>query len=118
MAAIFTLQGLTSPLPDSALHDFAFRVLGNLPERICLDALAVCLLAVCLLDSRGRTRIFGLLSLLAVAAVELYQISLLFSGTQGDAILRLVYLLPLVWLLLESRKERSPGVLDLREQVA
>jgi hypothetical protein len=118
MAAIFALQGLTSLLPDTPLHDFAYQVLGNHPERICIDALAVCLLAVCMLDSRGRTRIFGVLSLLAVAAVELYQVSLLYSGTQGDASLRLVYLLPIVWLLLESRKERSPRELELREQVA
>jgi hypothetical protein len=71
-----------------------------------------------LLDSQGRTRIFGVLSLLAVAAVELYRIVLLASGSPEDATLRLAYLLPFVWLLLESRKERSPRVPELREQVA
>jgi hypothetical protein len=81
LAAIFALQGLASLLPESALHGFAFQVLGNLPERICINALVVCLFAVCVLDSQGRTRIFGVLSLLAVAAVELYRIVLLTSGS-------------------------------------
>jgi hypothetical protein len=118
MAAIFALQGLSTVLHDDALSHFANQTLGNHPERIAIDALLVCLLAVCLAESRGTRRALGVLSLLAVVAVEAYRISLLLSGAPESASLRLVYLLPFVWLLLESRMDGSPRQPGLREQVA
>jgi hypothetical protein len=118
LGAIFAAQGLSTVIPNDALNDVAFRLLGNLPERLAIDVLLVCLLAVCLFESRGATRVLGLLTLLTVGAVEMYRISLLVSGSPESASLRLVYLLPFVWLLLESRKERSPEALPLQERVA
>ena len=118
MAAIFAVQGLSTVLPDEALAHAAFRVLGNHPERVCLGVLVGCLLAVCLLESRGAVRTLGLLTLLTVVAVELYRIALVVSGAPESAALRLVYLLPLVWLLLESRGEREQAERAWREQVA
>ena len=52
-------------------------------------------------------RILGLLTLLTAVAAEVYLASLLVAGIPANAALRLLYLLPLVWLLLESRTARS-----------
>jgi hypothetical protein len=107
MAAIFALQALGTVIPDEALHAFAFQTLGGLPEWIALGAILVCLLAVCLLESRGATRALGLLALLAAVAAHVYLFSLLLAGIPANAALRLLYLLPLAWLLLESRTARA-----------
>jgi hypothetical protein len=107
LATVFALQALGTVLPDEALHAFAFQTLGSLPERIALDALLACLLAVCLLESRGATRTLGLLTLLTAVAAEVYLASLLLAGIPANAALRLLNLLPLVWLLLESRTARA-----------
>jgi hypothetical protein len=117
MAAIFALQALGTVIPDETLHHFAFQVLGSLPEGIALGALLACLLAVCLLESRGATRILGLLTLLAAVAAHVYLISLPLAGTPANAGLKLLYLLPPVWLLLESRKARSLEAPAWRAQV-
>jgi hypothetical protein len=107
LAAIFALQALSTVMPDETLHNFAYQLLGSYPEWIAIGALLVCLLAVCLLESRGATRVLGLLTLLTAVAAHVYLLSLLLAGTPANAGLRLLYLLPLVWLLLESRKERA-----------
>jgi hypothetical protein len=102
LGAIFALQGLSAAIPDEALNDVAYALLGDLPERIAIDVLLLCLLALCLFESRGATRVLGLLTLLALAAAEAYRITPLVSGASESAGLRLVCLLPFVWLL-ESR---------------
>jgi len=107
MAAIFAHQALSTVVPDETLHRIAFQLLGNHPERIALDVLLACLLAVCLIESRGALRLLGVLTLLTAVAAEAYAVSLVLSGTAANAELKLLYLLPLVWLLLESRKTRS-----------
>jgi hypothetical protein len=117
LAPIFALQALGTVVPDETLHDFAFQVLGGLPEGIALGALLACLLAVCLLESRGATRILGLLTLLVTVAAQVYLLLLLLAGTPANAGLRLLYLLPPVWLLLESRKARAPEAPAWKAQV-
>jgi hypothetical protein len=117
LAVIFAAQGVGALIPDESLNQLAYDVLGSYPERVAIDALALALLAVCLFDSRGVTRIIGLAALLCVLAVEAYRIGLSILGVPEDASLRTVYLLPFIWLLLESRKERSPGVVPVGARV-
>jgi hypothetical protein len=117
LAVIFAVQGVSSLIPDESLNRIAFDVLGNHPERVAIDALALALLAVCLFESRGVTRIIGLAALLCVLAAEVFRIGLGVFGVPEDASLRIVYLLPFIWLLLESRKERSPGVVPVGARV-
>jgi hypothetical protein len=103
LAAIFVLQALGTVLPDAPLHDFAFGVLGNHPERLALDTLLACFLALGAVAHRGGTRVVGLLTVGIAVAAEVYSIALLLAGQPADASLRLRYLLPLVWLLVASR---------------
>src|SRR3712207_8651100 len=55
-----------------------------------------------LFRSRGKTRILGVVAMAIVVGVEVYNYVLLFLG-EAPALTAL-YLLPFLWLLLESRK--------------
>ncbi|HEV2743025.1 MAG TPA: hypothetical protein VGV91_07725 [Rubrobacter sp.] len=65
----------------------------------------VWLVAVLLSGSEGKTRIVGFVAMAVVVGVNAYNYVLLYLG-EADALAAL-YLLPFVWLLLESRK-REP----------
>jgi hypothetical protein len=117
LVVIFALQGLSTLLPDESLHRVAFDVLGDRPERGAIVALLLALLAVCLIESRGVTRIVGLVTILCVVAIEVYRVGAGVLGIPEGANLRIFYLLPFVWFLLESRKEKSLGVLPVGEPV-
>lgn len=56
--------------------------------------------------SRGRTRRFGACVLTLVVAAEILDYGLAVRGGDAPGILKLVYLLPFAWLLLESRRPR------------
>ncbi len=62
------------------------------------------LVAVLLTASRGKTRILGFVAMAVVVCVEAYNYVLLYLG-EAHA-LKILYLLPFVWLLLESRKRQ------------
>ena len=62
------------------------------------------LVAVLLTASRGKTRFLGFVAMAVVVSVEVYNYVLLFLG-EAPALTPL-YLLPFVWLLLESRKRQ------------
>jgi hypothetical protein len=59
---------------------------------------------VLLTASRGRTMILGFVAMAVVVCVEVYNYVLLFLG-EAPA-LTILYVLPFVWLLLESRKRQ------------
>jgi hypothetical protein len=109
MGAIFLLQGLSTVLPSDALNAIAFGLLGDLPERVLIAVLLVALIATCLHVSRGATRWIGLLALLLVAGLHAWRLYAQSTGIPQPAELRLVYLLPFVWLLLASRQPRPAG---------
>ncbi len=110
LAAIFLAQGVTQLIQNDSLTYFAYQVLGNWPERSLLSLFILWLVALLLTASRGRTRILGFVVMAIVVCVEVYgYYSLLYTGT--DALsetpeFKLLYILPLAWLLLESGKRR------------
>jgi hypothetical protein len=57
-----------------------------------------------LLDSQGKTRIFGIVALSIYIAVEVFRLSLMYLGASPNELLKLVILLPFIWMLFESRK--------------
>jgi hypothetical protein len=101
-AAIFLLQAASELLRNDSFSYFALQVLGDYPERILKTLLIFWLVAVLLTASRGRTKIVGFVVMAVVVCVEVYNYALLFLG-EAPA-LTILYLLPFVWLLLESRK--------------
>jgi hypothetical protein len=104
LAAIFLLQAASELIQNDSFSHFALQVLGNWPERVLIPLFAFWLVAVLLSASRGKTRILGFVVMAGVVAVEGYNYVLLYLG-EAHA-LAAVYLLPFVWLLLESRKRQ------------
>jgi hypothetical protein len=104
-AVIFLLQGASELIGNDSFSYVALQVLGSWPEKVLTTLIAIWLLAVLLSVSRGNTRILGFVVMAVVIVVDAYNYVLLYLGeTPAFAAL---YLLPFVWLLLESRK-REP----------
>jgi hypothetical protein len=103
-AAIFLVQAASELIQNDSFSYFALQVLGDYPERILKTLFILWLVAVLLTVSRGKTRILGFVVMAVVVGVEVYNYVLLFLG-EAPALTAL-YLLPFVWLLLESRKRQ------------
>jgi hypothetical protein len=113
LAVIFLLQGISNLLPIDALRFLAFAVLGQVPERVLPDLLLVWFAGLLLVDSRGRTRSLGWLIMGIVVGVEVIGYGASLSGGSLYAAapaLKLVLLLPFVWLALESTKAATQGL--------
>lgn len=109
LAAIFFLQAVSSLVRNDSLYFFANQVLGNWPERLFIDLFLLWLVSLLLFDSWGKTRVFGLVAVGVVVCLEAYSYVLLLLGAPSGAGLpgsTAFYLLPVAWLLLESRKKR------------
>jgi len=104
LAAIFLVQAASELIRNDSFSHFALQVLGDWPERVLITLLAFWLVAVLLSASRGKSRILGFVAMAGVVSVEVYNYVLLYLG-EANA-LAAVYLLPFVWLLLESRKKQ------------
>jgi len=103
-AAIFLLQAASELMRNDSFSYFALQVLRDTPERILKTLFIFWLVAVLLTASRGNTRILGIVAMAVVVCVEVYNYVLLYLG-EAHA-LEILYLLPFVWLLLESRKRQ------------
>jgi hypothetical protein len=107
---IFLLQGASHLIQNAAFTDLVYQRLGQWPERLFMDVVIVWLLVLWLKDSWGKTRLLGSIALVSVVSLELYSYSLLYAGSSINAVaaaLKLLYLLPFVWLLFESHKKIS-----------
>jgi len=109
LAAIFLLQAVSPLVGSEPFYSFANRTLGNWPERLLIDLFLFWLASLLLVDSRGKTRVFGIVAVAAVVCLEVYGYVLLVLGSPPGAGLpgsTALYLLPVAWLLLESRERR------------
>jgi hypothetical protein len=104
LGAIFLLQGVSDVADVDAIHDLAYGLLGQLPERLAPDLFILWCFAVLLQDSAGKTRLFGLAVMSLIVVLELIDYAAQVAGSDAPDVLKLLYLLPFVWLLLESRK--------------
>ena len=108
---IFLLQGVSHLIPSAAFTDFVYQGLGQWPERLFMDLIIFWLVALWFTDSQGKARMIGLIALVSVVTLEVYSYYLLYMGSSINAVapaLKLLYLLPFVWLLFESNKKISP----------
>ena len=109
LAVIFFLQAVSPLLGSGSFYSFANEALGNWPERVLIDLFLFWLVTMLLVDSRGKTRVFGFVAVAVVVCLEVYEYVLLLLGSPQGAGLpgsTALYLLPVAWLLLESRKMR------------
>jgi hypothetical protein len=107
LAAIFLLQGLSELIPNAMLTQLAYQALGQRVEGWLVDLFLLWCIAVLLLDSQGKTKILGSIAISIVVCVEAYANGLSLIGTSLNVeapSLKLLFLLPFGWLLLESRK--------------
>ena len=107
LAAIFLLQGVADLIENDSLTYVANEVLGQWLERILVDLVILWFVAMLLIDSQGKTRVLGFGVMSIAVCVEVYSYILIFFGTSLDAqvpTLKIMMLLPFVWLLLESIK--------------
>src|SRR3954469_3012035 len=108
LGTIFLLQAVALLIPNEALYYFAYGVLGQWPEGWLPDVLILWFVAMLVLDSRGKSRILGIVAVSVGVCYELYSHFLRFGGTSPAQILRLLMLLPFIWLLFESIKKPHP----------
>src|SRR5215207_5200704 len=105
LGTIFLLQAVALLIPNESLHYVAYEVLGQWPEGWLPDVLILWLVAMLVLDSQGKSRIFGIVAVSLALCLQLYSHTLRFLGTSPTEILRLLMLLLFVWLLIESTKK-------------
>jgi hypothetical protein len=108
LGAIFLLQALALLIPNESLNYVAYQVLGQWPESLFPVLLILWFVAMLLFDSQGKTRILGFVALSIAVGFELYTHTLAYLGTpieEQSQMLRLLMLLPFVWLLFESTKK-------------
>src|SRR6185503_17885871 len=107
LAAIFLLQGVSLLIQNDALTYLVFQVLGQRLEAWLVDGLIVWFVALLLMDSQGKTQIFGVVAVSIVVCLEVYKYSLAYFDAAPAESLKLLFLLPMVWLLFESKKKIS-----------
>jgi len=108
LGTIFLLQAVALLVPMESLNYFAYEVLGQWPEGWLPDVLILWFVAMLVLDSRGKSRILGIVAVSVAVCFELYSHVLRFGGDSPAQILRLLMLLLFVWLLFESIKKPHP----------
>jgi hypothetical protein len=105
LGTIFLLQAVALLVPNESLYYFAYGVLGQWPEGWLPDVVILWFVAMLVLDSRDKTRILGIVALSVAVCFELYSHIMRFLGTTPSGTLKLLMLLPFVWLLFESIKK-------------
>src|SRR5215208_2296189 len=108
LGTIFLLQAVALLIPNESLHYFAYEVLGQWPEGWLPDVLILWFVGMLVFDSQGKSRILGIVALSIAVCLELYSHILRFGGTSDTGSLKLLMLLPFVWLLFESTKKPHP----------
>lgn len=107
-AIIFFLQGLSHLVNNETFTYVAYQVLGQRLE-VWLPRLFILFWcgALLLLDSQGKTRLFGWVVLPLFIVEETVRIIAVAQGATPSELWKLVIFLPLVWLLLESKKGQT-----------
>jgi hypothetical protein len=104
--ATFLLQGISQLLHIDWLRYLASQVLGQQFETWSGDVFLVWCSAKVLLMSRGKVKLFGIGVMALAVSAEIYSFGVGYFGSGGvPPLLKLVLLLPFVWLLLESSKK-------------
>ena len=102
---IFLLQGVSDLTHVEALRHLAFDVLGHEPERLLPDVVYLWFVALLLGSGRGRTEIAGWVVMAIVLGLELATLGSFLIGAPMGSV-KVLILLPFVWLLFESAKQQ------------
>jgi hypothetical protein len=116
LGTIFLLQAVALLLPNESLHYVAYQVLGQWPEGWLPDVIILWFVAMLVLDSQGKSRILGFVALSIGVCFELYSHILRYLGTSDTGTLKLLMLVPFVWLLFESTKRPQRKYIPLAQE--
>jgi len=108
VGTIFLLQAVALLIPNESLNYFAYGVLGQWPEAWLPDVVILWFVGMLVFDSRDKTRILGIVAVSLAVCFELYSHISMFLGASPSGSLKLLMLLPFVWLLFESIKKPQP----------
>jgi hypothetical protein len=109
LAAVFLLQGASEVTHAAALTHLAYRVVGQRLEGWLGDAFMAWCVVVLVADRELRRRTLGVVAMAMVACVKACSLGLAYQGASLDAAapsLKILWLAPFVWLLLESASSR------------
>jgi hypothetical protein len=104
----FLLQGISQLLHIDWLTYLAFQILGQQFETWSVDVFLVWCSATVLLMSHGKVKLFGICVMALAVGAEIYSYGVRYFGSGAGGVsplLKLVLLLPFLWLLLESSKK-------------
>ncbi len=113
------MQGVSLLIHNDSLTHLAFQVLGQRLGKLLGDALIFWFVAMLLIDSRGKTRVFGFVAMSIVVCMEVYSYGISYFGdanTEASS-LKILYLLPFVWFLFESKKNNSVELKAAKNQI-
>ena len=106
LGVTFLLQGISQLLHIDWLTYLAFQILGQEVEAWSVDVFLVWCGATVLLMSHGKVKLFGISVMAVAVSAEIYSYGVRYFGSGAvSPLLKLVLLLPFVWLLLESSKK-------------
>jgi hypothetical protein len=115
--AIFLMQGVSDLTHVEGLRYVAFDVLGHHLERLLPDVVYVWFVALLLGSSQGKSRFLGWAVMVVVVGLEIATlVSLLLDGPLESV--KVLILLPFVWLLVESAKQQPTRSLAPRGESA
>ena len=108
LGVTFLLQGISQLLHNDLLTYLAFQILGQEVEAWSGDVFLVWCSATVLLMSHGKVKLLGIGVMAVAVGTEIYSNVVRYFGSGAGGVsplLKLVLLLPFVWLLLESSKK-------------
>lgn len=108
LGVTFLLQGISQLMHIDWLAYLAFQIFGQQLEALSGDVFLVWCSATVLLMSHGKVKVFGIGVMAMAIGAEIYSYVVRYFGSGPGGVsplLKLVLLLPFVWLLLESSKK-------------
>jgi hypothetical protein len=112
LGAIFLLQAVSLTIPNAAFERIAFGILGQEPERFLPIGILAWFTGLLLSGTQGRTRLIGWAIVPLVVGLTVATFAGLVLHIEVPNI-RVLFLLPFVWLLLESAKARPGAAVPL-----
>lgn len=111
---IFLLQGVSDVTGLEGLRYVAFDLMGHWPERLLPYVVYLWFIALLLLASTGKSRVLGWVVMVIVVGLEIASLVTMVLGIPMVNV-KVVILLPFVWLLFESAKRRPAPSVALRD---
>lgn len=116
LAAVFLLQGVSEVIHNEALAYVAYQVVGQRLEGWLVDLFMAWCVVVLVVGRQATKKVLGSVVMATVACVKAYALGLACHGASLEReapMLKILWLLPFVWILLESttgKTSRSEAV--------